>query len=67
MSYESIMSGILIGKKYASKKYAINILEELVSKINEIADFEIDRTFAQGELFCRDLIQEKIDKLKESD
>lgn len=65
MSYESIMSGILI--EYAPKEYAINILEELVSKINEIADFEIDRTFAQGELFCKDLIQEKINKLKESD
>lgn len=67
MSYESITRGILIGKKCASKKYAIDILEELVSKINEIADFEIDRTFAQGKLFCRDLIQEKINKLKESD
>lgn len=67
MSYESITSGILIGKKYASKKYAIDILEELKSKINESANFEIDRTFAQGELFCRDLIQEEINKLKESD
>ena len=67
MSYTSLMNGIIIGKKYASKKYAIKVLEELASKINEIADFEIDDKFAQGELFCRDLIQEKIDKLKESD
>lgn len=67
MNKKSITNGILIGKKYASRKYTIDVLEELVSKINEVADFEADRTFAQGELFCRDLIQEKIDKLKESD
>ena len=66
MSYASITRGIIIGRKYVSKQYAIDILEELVSKINESADFEIDRTFAQGELFCRDLIQNKINKLKES-
>ena len=66
MGYESITRGIIIGRKYASKQYAIDVLKELKLKFREEARDIGDFSYAQGMMVCADLIQKKIDKLKES-
>ena len=42
------------------------MLEELKSYIELMASLEGDPPFAEGEKFCAELIQQKIDKLKEA-
>ena len=45
----------------------VAMLEELKSYIELMASLETDPPFAEGEKFCAELIQQKIDKLKEAD
>lgn len=46
------------------KSDMVAMLEELKSHIECMAIIELDSTFAEGEKFCADVIQQKINKLK---
>lgn len=54
------------GEEVYTKADMVAILEELKSYIELMASLETDPPFAEGEKFCAELIQQKIDKLKES-
>ena len=50
--------------KRVIRQAKIEVLTELQLEIEEKSKWEGDCSFAQGELFCRDLIQEKINILR---